>query len=44
MVCGGQAGRLGVPRQAWKGLAPQDGPSAEVQEQDLGRERTARGA
>lgn len=36
MVCSWQAGRLRVPREAREGLAPQDSPSAEVREQDLG--------
>ena len=38
MVCGWQAGGLRVPREAREGLVPQDGPCAEVQEQDLGWE------
>lgn len=35
VVCGGQAGGRRVPREAREGLAPQDGPGAEVQEQHL---------
>lgn len=38
MVCSWQAGRLRVPREAREGLAPQDNPRVEVQEQDLGRD------
>lgn len=35
MVCGGKTGGRRVPREAGEGLAPQDGPGAEVQEQYL---------